>query len=109
MEVVEWRKYKDGSMDKELKQKGSKISEEPGREEEESSPGAIVVFEMPKEWVLDSLTKLVDVTQYELAFAISYEDGVPVVVPDRTSTSPEELALGVSSQACPECYRGLRF
>ncbi|MBA7654712.1 hypothetical protein ES703_62595 [subsurface metagenome] len=36
-------------MDKELKQKGSKISEEPGREEEESSPGAIVVFEMPKE------------------------------------------------------------
>jgi len=29
-----------------------------------------------------------------LTFAISYEDGVTVVVPYRASASPEELALG---------------
>ena len=42
-------------------------------------------------------SQLVDETYCELALCVSHEDGVPVVVPDRISTSPEELALGVPS------------
>ena len=41
-------------------------------------------------------------TQHQMALTVSDKDGIPLVVPDRRSTRPEQLALGGHAQARPQ-------
>ena len=44
----------------------------------------------------------VRMTQHQMPLTVSDKDGIALVVPDRRSTRPEQLALGGHAQACPQ-------
>ena len=51
-----------------------------------------------KNWQITRLR--IDIDRYQVSFGVSDEDSIAIVIPDRASTSPEELILSVLAKSC---------